>query len=150
MGNADPRRCKRMIILDTDFLVELMLGEPNAVAKAKELEERGGFVTTIINVEEVYHLINLAYASPYINDKTRRDFLIKKANSLFNNLSILSLDKNRLPKMIDTDEMFSLEKQGNSSDTHIAQIALRQIAEKIVTNTKAFNELEKYIEIENY
>jgi predicted nucleic acid-binding protein len=136
-----------MIILDTDFLVDLLLGEPNAVAKAEELDERGGFVTTSINVDEVYHVVNFAFRGSDL--KPIRETLISKAQALFNSLPILSLDASIAPDDIETIYMFTLDKRGNSSDSFIAQLALRMKVEMIVTNTDAFNRLS-YIKTENY
>jgi len=137
-----------MIILDTDFLVDLLLGEPNAVAKAEELDKRGGFVTTSMNVDELYHVVNFAFRGS--DSKPIRENLIRKAQTLFNNLPILSLEVGLAPDDVETRNIFLWEKRGNSSDTFIAMIAMRLKAETIVTNTDSFNILVSYLKIENY
>jgi hypothetical protein len=128
--------------------VDLLLGEPNALAKAKELEEKGGYATTSINVDEVYHVVNFAFRGP--DSKSIRETMISKAQALFSILPILSLDESKPPEDHETIYMFAMDKKGNSSDTLIAQIALRHKAKSIVTNTGSFNILSGYLKTENY
>jgi len=50
-----------MRVVDTGFLVDLLLGDEGAVEKAREIDERGWAATTAVNVYELVFSLSFCY-----------------------------------------------------------------------------------------
>ena len=75
-----------MKLLDTDFLLELLLGDPDALIKAEELDSKHGVATTIMNVLELYKSVS-KLISP------RNQNALDKIDLMLSHIPILPLEK---------------------------------------------------------
>ncbi|MHA2294551.1 MAG: type II toxin-antitoxin system VapC family toxin [Candidatus Hodarchaeales archaeon] len=118
--------------MDSDFIISLLREEPEAVAKAKELEEDGIEVsTTSINALELYVGI---IAVDGISSKR-----VKRTRDFIDSLSILPLDKQASERSALI--LNSLKKTGQLiglKDTLIAGIALENNSRLLTRNISHF------------
>lgn len=124
-----------MKVVDSTFLIGLLRGDPEAVEKARELDEEGGVATTAVNVYEVAYGVHRGMSNP-----SQRMGAFERVMS---NLDVLPLDGGsalRAAKISGT-----LDKSGESIDPFdalIAGIAIENGADCLVTrNTTHFQRI---------
>ncbi len=109
-----------MKLLDTDFLIELLLGEQGAITKAEELDKIHGVATTILNVFELYKVCERLVDS--------HDFdALAKIDLLLSHVKILPLEKGMFPSL--AFETFNVPLQDLTSERSVRHL-IREIARR--------------------
>ncbi len=103
-----------MKLLDTDFLLELLLGDPDALVKAEELDSKHGVATTIMNVLELYKSVSRLISQ-------RNQNALDKIDLLLSHIPILPLEK----------EMF-LELSSKTSHTHLQDLPAERLVRSLI------------------
>ncbi len=137
-----------MKIIDTNLIIEFLFGKTGPVAKVKELEEAGVACTTIINVVEVYQVIERV--SRLEGFQHSAEELRKHARELFSKLTVLPLNVEMLGRV--DSEIYEKDgyKRMNDYDALIVQIANHFGVKTIVTNRDTFVNMNGLLETENY
>jgi len=119
-------------LLDTCFLIDLLRGEPGAVASAKDVE---GAATTAVNIYELFFGVH--------NAKTNVSQRISEAESLVERLKVLKLDEES-SKMA-AEKMVELYREGSpldALDVFTASIGLTNNFTQILTrNTSHYKRI---------
>jgi hypothetical protein len=100
-------------LLDTDFLIELLLGKPGALKKAEELDEKHGVATTIMNVLELYKVIETLFQGHNFD-------ALDKIRSFLSHLKILNIEQEMF-------YYFTIDTLGLSLDELPSQTLVRNL-----------------------
>jgi predicted nucleic acid-binding protein len=130
-------------VVDSTFLIGLLRGDPEAVEKARELDEEGGVATTAVNVYEVAYGVHRGMSNP-----SQRMGAFERVMS---NLDVLPLDGGsalRAAKISGT-----LDKSGEGIDPFdalIAGIAIENGADCLVTRNMTHFQRIRGLKIEDH
>ncbi len=122
-----------MACLDTDILVGLLRGEPEAIAKISTLETTETISTTPINATELF---KGAYRSKYSQEN------VKLVHELIDNLKLLEFDRNSAKssgRII--EELRKDGKEIGDMDSMIGGIVLANAETLITRNLEHFNRI---------
>lgn len=132
------------MILDTNFIIDVMNGDEKALNKLDEIENSSSSVsTTAITLFELWSGINQASKSEEEKEKVL---------NVISSLTIYSLDEKSAKIAGRIDGILADNKEKMSTeDCKIAGIAIKN-SEKIVTKDKDFETISKYstMEIEDF
>lgn len=129
MRGRDGERRKLVVCADSDFIADLDRGNPAALAKLDELEQRGEPIyTTTINVAELYHG---AHASK------NSDRAIRRIEKILSRFSILNLDYEAAKLWGEFAEKLKSNSIGEL-DLFIASMALTNKQAIVTRNRKHF------------
>ena len=124
-----------MACLDTDFLVALMRGQPDATRRARELDSEGARKTTTpVNAFELYLEAHLSES---------RDVNIQLVGEVLASLEILELDEKSCEMA--GGIAAALKREGRSigaRDSLIAGVAQRFDQTLVTRNTQHFSRIE--------
>jgi predicted nucleic acid-binding protein len=124
-----------MICLDSSFLIDILKGKKEALAKAAEIKEEDSFTTSICE----YEIMVGAYLGDYSKEK------IEKAVSLLNGIPVHNFDSNSaLTASSIHAELVKTGKEIEEKDCMIAGTALSNGCKTILTkNIEHFKRIKE-------
>lgn len=129
------------MILDTNFLIDLIQGDGDAMQKAEELEEQN--VSLKVSSATIFEL----YTGIERSDKPERQK--RKVREVIDSKKVVSNDKKISSKAGRIHgKLINRGERIQSFDTIIAATAIQE-QEKILTNDEDFGKINK-VEVENY